>query len=218
MHAMRRRPLVACVLVSFLSLAALATPSHAAAVAVSDEDGLRAAVANSSVSEVNVTEDVLLTAGHLTVPPNRTLTLRGACGPTDASPCTLDASFLSRHLHVTPGAQVHVSNMRLVNGSAESQACSPFTQGFDLGTFQPNANFVAGRAAGCVPAYFGYGVALGALFNFPGLAKLLKGPKMGDTVSPRSLYTLSPTARNSRKSGAWPPSLLRRESPTWLSL
>jgi hypothetical protein len=64
-----------------LALAGMALPSAAAAaVSVSDEAELRAALANSSVSEVVVTAHVNLTAGHLTVPPNRTLTLRGACG------------------------------------------------------------------------------------------------------------------------------------------
>jgi len=61
---------------------------------------------------------VLLTGGQLTVPPGRNLTLRGVCGPANVSPCTLDANYASRHLHVTPGAQLYVSNVRLVNGSA----------------------------------------------------------------------------------------------------
>jgi hypothetical protein len=47
---------------------------------VNDEAGLRAAVNDSSVtaaSEVVVTANVLLTAGHLWMPPGRNLTLRG---------------------------------------------------------------------------------------------------------------------------------------------
>jgi len=111
-----------------------------AAMTVSYEAGLRAAVADSSVSEVVVTEDVLLTGGQLTVPPGRVLTLRGACGVTNASPCTLDADSSSRHLHVTPGADVRFSNLRLVNGSAVSEACSPFTQSSVAGSAAAGAD------------------------------------------------------------------------------
>jgi len=180
MHTMRRRPRIACVLVCFLSLAALATPSSAAAVAVSDEAGLRAAVNDSSVSEVVVTADVSLTAGHLTVPPGRVLTLRGACGVANASPCTLDANSLSRHLHVTPGAEVYVSKMRLVNGSAMNPACDAINQ--------TTSGMVKGSAANCTPAYFNYGVYDGALAMFPGLGEELNYPELGDEVRPRPLY------------------------------
>jgi hypothetical protein len=144
-------------------------------------------------SEVVVTADVTLTAGQLTVPPGRVLTLRGACGPANASPCMLDANSSSRHIHVTPGADVRVSNFRLVNGSAVSQECT--------GT----------PGAGCNPIYYGYGIKFGAFYNFPNLLESLGYPAFGDVVSPRSLYTFSPTACNSLKSGPWPPSLLHRE-------
>jgi hypothetical protein len=134
MHTTRRgRPRAACVLV-VLALAGMAMPSHATAVeSVSDEAGLRAAVNDSSVSEVVVTADVNITAGHLTVPPGRNLTLRGACGVDNASPCTLDAKHLSRHLHVMPGADVRVSNLRLLNGAAVNQACDSFQLFYDEG-------------------------------------------------------------------------------------
>ena len=176
MHTTRRRPRVACVLAVVLALTATAVPSYAAAVAVRDEAGLRAAVTNNSVSEVVVTADVSLTAGHLTVPPGRVLTLRGACGITNSSSCTLDANYLSRHLHVTPGAEVYVSNLRLVNGSAVSQACGPFTQ-----------TYVPGSAAACVPQYYGYGVEIGLLRRLTGLTELLNNPAIGDKVSEASL-------------------------------
>ena len=174
MHTMRPR----CRLVVVLVLAALAMPSRAAAVAVSEEAGLRAAVANNSVSEVVVTADVPLTAGHLRVPPGRVLTLRGACGVTNTSSCTLDANSLSRHLHVTPGAEVRVSNLRLVNGAAVNQACDPFTQ-----------TMVPGSAASCSPAYFNYGVYVGQLARFPALDEALNYPTLGDEVRPRSPYS-----------------------------
>jgi len=123
MRTMGRRSRVACVLARVLVLAAMAAPVHAqATVTVSGETGLRAAVANTSVAEVIMTADVSLTGGELLVPPNRIFTMRGACGATNTASCTLDANALSRHLHVTPGATVNVSNMRLVNGAAVSQA------------------------------------------------------------------------------------------------
>ena len=189
LHAMRR-PRVACVLV-ILALVAMAWPSYAAAVeAVSDEAGLRAAVNDSSVSEVVVTADVNLTAGHLTVPPGRVLTLRGACGVTNATPCTLDANHLSRHLHVTPGADVRVSNLHLVNGAAMSTECSPRLPPF----FGP----VVLSSDGCAPQYYGFGVWLGLLNRIPGLAAALNNPTWGDAVSQaRTIYVSSPTARSS---------------------
>jgi len=58
----------------------MAVPSHAAEVSVNDEAGLRAAFANSAVSEIVVTANVSLTSGHLRVPPGRVLSVRGACG------------------------------------------------------------------------------------------------------------------------------------------
>ena len=171
------------------------SPPPVGSQAVSDEVGLRAAVANTSISEVVVTEDVLLTGGQLTVPSGRVLTLRGACGPANVSPCMLDANSTSRHLHVTPGADVRISNFHLVNGSAVSQECT--------GT----------PGAGCNPIYYGYGIKFGSFYNFPNLLESLGYPAFGDVVSPRSLYTFSPTACNSSKSGSWPPSLLRRACP-----
>jgi hypothetical protein len=147
---------------------------------VSDEVGLRAAVANSSISEVVVTEDVLLTGGQLTVPSGRVLTLRGACGVGNASTCTLDAISSSRHLHVTPGAKVYVSKMRLVNGSAMNPACDAINQ--------TTSGMVKGSAANCTPAYFNYGVYDGALAMFPGLGEELNYPELGDEVRPRPLY------------------------------
>jgi hypothetical protein len=105
-----------------------------------------------------------------------------ACGLT---PCTIDANSLSRHLHVTPGAEVYVSNLRLVNGSAVSQACYPFTYG--RGVPGP-----PGSAAGCIPSYFGYGVWAGALARFPGLSEALGNPTIGDEVRPHSLHSVYP--------------------------
>jgi len=131
MHTMGRRPRVACVLARILVfLAAIAVPlgAQGAVVHVGDETGLRAAVANTTVREVVVTADMLLTAGELKVPPGRVLTLRGACGANNTSPCTLDASSLSRHIHVTPGAQVNVSKLILLNGSAINLPCDAFSQ------------------------------------------------------------------------------------------
>ena len=71
-----------------------------------------------------------LSGPTLSVPPGRVLTLRGGCGVanggvangggtgggggTSAAPCTLDANSLTRHLHVTPGADVRLFNLRLV--------------------------------------------------------------------------------------------------------
>ena len=63
-HGRPHSPRVACVLV-VLALAAMAVPSRAAMRHVNDEAGLRAAVANISISEVVVTADVFLTAGQL---------------------------------------------------------------------------------------------------------------------------------------------------------
>jgi len=163
-------------LLAFLAAIATAVPLGVSAVAVSDEAGLRAAI-DSSVSEVVVTANVSLTAGQLEVSPGRNLTLRGACGgAANASPCTVDANSLSRHLHVMPGAEVRVSNLIFINGAAVSTACSPFSQ-----------TYIAGSAAGCRPEYFGYGVALGLLDTFPGLSGALNNPTIGDLVSPRSI-------------------------------
>ena len=183
MHAMHPSR-VACVLV-VLALAGMASPSYAAAVeTVTDEAELRAAVNDSSVSEVVVTADVNLTAGHLTLPPNRTLTLRGACGAANASACTLDANHLSRHLHVTPGADVRLSNLHLVNGAVTSTECAPPLPPF----YQP----VALSADGCVPQYYGFGVWLGIHYAIPGLAAALNFPSWGDAVSQAPLrLTLS---------------------------
>jgi len=78
----RHARFIECVIVALLVIAALAVPSYAAAVVavVSDEAGLRSAVADSNVTEIVVIADMSLQAGHLTVPPGRVLTLRGACG------------------------------------------------------------------------------------------------------------------------------------------
>ena len=173
MHTMRRgRPhLTSCVLV-VLALATIAVPSRAAAVPVSDEAELRAAVNDSDVSEVVITADVSLTTGHLAVPPSRNLTLRGACGADNASPCTLDAHSLSRHLHVQAGATVRVTNMHLVNGSAITIGeCSPFSK----------------TPGNCVPDYWGFGVWLGLLRTFTGLTEALNSPSWGDKVREASL-------------------------------
>ena len=120
---------VACVLV-VLALAAMAVPPCSAAVSVNvnDEAGLRAAFANSAVSEIVVMSDVSLMSGLLRVPPGRVLSMRGACGASSTSACTLNAHALSRHLHVTPGADVRVRNFHLVNGSAVNAACTPHMQ------------------------------------------------------------------------------------------
>ena len=108
--------------------------------------------------------------------------LRGACGATNADSCTLDARSLSRHLHVTPGAQVYVSNLRLVNGSAMNPACDALKQ--------VASGMVPGSAATCTPAYFNYGVYIGLLGNFPGLAEELNYPALGDEVTAEHLATL----------------------------
>ena len=180
MHTMRPR----CRLVAALVLATMAMLSRAAAVSVGDEVGLRAAVNDNSISEVVLTADMSLTAGHLTVPPGRVLTLRGACGVANASPCTLDANSSSRHLHVTPGAKVYVSKLRLVNGSAKNPACDALKQ--------QASGMVPGSAANCTPAYWNYGVYIGLLATFPGLAEQLNYPELGDEVRPRPLYNSSP--------------------------
>jgi len=166
--------------VVFAILTATIAVPRAVALDVSDEAKLRAAVNNSAVTEVVMTADMLLTAGHLVLWPGRNITLRGACGPTNVGACQLDASSLSRHLHVKPGAHVRVSNLVLVNGSTNinPEACSPFS-----------TNMTAGRADGCVPEYYGFGPWIGLLGAFPGLEADLGYPAWGDKVreAPRSL-------------------------------
>jgi len=49
---------------------------------------------------------------------------------------------------------------------------------------------IPGTAAGCVPKYFGYGVYIGQLDNFPGLAAALGNPTLGDEVTATHLYVL----------------------------
>ena len=105
---------------------------------------------------------------------------------------------------MTPSADVRVSNLRLVNGSAMNPACDAYKQKF--------SGMVPGSAANCTPAYFNYGTYIGLLGNFPGLAEELNYPELGDEVRARPLYNSSPIARNKPKSRSWPPSLMRRES------
>ena len=84
----------------------MAVPSHAAEVSVNDEAGLRAAFANSAVSEIVVTADVNLTSGHLRVPPGRVLSVRGACGgavqvhPGHPMVFAVDSTLASRHFQL----------------------------------------------------------------------------------------------------------------------